>query len=153
MFDRNWIGCRKGILQGIIKCLLLTLPTLPLGTTAIFWLRFEFLIDIHFDFSGCALTWLMSAFGGKADISKVRQQCPLMTQSGHRASLNRPQINSYDTPFQSLGARQCGRDNECLLLGVKRTFIGRAAMSAFDPKRTWGVSPMRCDAGNSYQSI
>jgi len=123
LFDRNWIGCRKGILQGIIKCLLLTLPTLPLGTTAIFWLRFEFLIDIHFDFSGCALTWLMSAFGGKADISKVRQQCPLMTQSGHRASLNGPQFNSYDTPFQSLGARQCGRDNECLLLGVKRTSV------------------------------
>jgi hypothetical protein len=55
----------------------LTLPTLPLGTTAIFWLRFEFLIDIHFDFSGCAQTWLMSAFDPKRTSSAEYPQCKL----------------------------------------------------------------------------
>jgi len=29
-----------------------------------------------------------------------------------------------------------GRDNECPLLGVKRTSVSHSAMSAFDPKRT-----------------
>jgi hypothetical protein len=40
---------------------------------------------------------------------------PLLAQSGH-----------FENEFQ------------CLLLGVKRTLGGRAAMSAFDPKRTFG---------------
>src|SRR6516165_10417501 len=42
-----------------------------------------------------------------------RRICPLLTHSGHSNALNR-----------------------CLLLGVKRTLIGDAAMSANDPKRT-----------------
>ena len=29
-------------------------------------------------------------------------------------------------------------ESQCLLLGVKRTSGGRASMSAYDPKRTWG---------------
>jgi len=29
--------------------------------------------------------------------------------------------------------------NQCPLLGVKRTLIGRALMSAFDPKRTFDL--------------
>jgi hypothetical protein len=43
---------------------------------------------------------------------------PLLAQSGH------PTI-----------ARQCP------LLGVKRTLVGDAAMSAFDPKRTFEFTP------------
>ena len=39
--------------------------------------------------------------------------------------------------------------NQCLLLGVKRTLIGSAPMSAFDPKRTsteeWAVVPGTVD--------
>ena len=41
-------------------------------------------------------------------------ECPLLAQSGHRAA-----------------------EFQCLLLGVKRTFLQLAWMSAFDPKRTW----------------
>src|SRR6516164_8561125 len=50
-------------------------------------------------------------------VASGSQQCPLLAQSGHST-----------TEFR------------CLLLGVKRTLVGGAAMSAFDPKRTL-VSP------------
>ena len=36
--------------------------------------------------------------------------------------------------------------NQCRLLGVKRTLIGHAAMSAFDPKRTSPDWQLRCAA-------
>jgi hypothetical protein len=42
---------------------------------------------------------------------------PLLAQSGH-----------FTAEFQ------------CPLLGVKRTLVGDAAMSAFDPKRTWNLN-------------
>ena len=42
--------------------------------------------------------------------------CPLLAQSGHPDPLN-----------------------QCPLLGVKRTLVGGAAMSAFDPKRTFAA--------------
>jgi hypothetical protein len=50
-------------------------------------------------------------------------ECPLLAQSGHPKSLQ-----------------------ECPLLAVKRTLIGRAAMSAYDPKRTSAliVAPSVC---------
>jgi hypothetical protein len=41
---------------------------------------------------------------------------PLLAQSGHRAA-----------------------EFQCPLLGVKRTLVGGAAMSAFDPKRTFAA--------------
>jgi hypothetical protein len=49
-------------------------------------------------------------------------QCmsPLLAQSGHADTLNR-----------------------CPLLGVKRTWLEPAAMSAFDPKRTSALLPFR----------
>jgi hypothetical protein len=34
-----------------------------------------------------SLCEIMSAFGGKADIVGVRNQCPLMTQSGHSSEI------------------------------------------------------------------
>jgi hypothetical protein len=55
----------------------------------------------------------MSAFGGKADIDwKCRNVC-----FWHKADIR-------------CGAMQCS------LSGVKRTLVGRAPMSAFDPNRT-----------------
>ena len=47
------------------------------------------------------------------DIDAAR--CPLLAHSGHPDALN-----------------------QCPLLGVKRTSLGHASMSAFDPKRTFG---------------
>src|SRR5262249_16196166 len=47
---------------------------------------------------------------------------PLMAQSGHHAA-----------------------EFQCLLLGVKRTLLGGAPMSAFDPKRTFALQ-FCCDA-------
>src|SRR5215472_8304152 len=46
----------------------------------------------------------------------VQKQCPLLAHSGH-----------FTAEFQGP------------LLGVKRTLVGDAAMSAFDPRRTWTV--------------
>jgi hypothetical protein len=41
-------------------------------------------------------------------------------------------------PFATKSAQSghCPTGFQCLLLGVKRTLVGDAAMSAFDPKRT-----------------
>ena len=41
----------------------------------------------------------MSAFGGKADMTVLQCKCPLLTQSGHRSSLNEPRVT---TLFASL---------------------------------------------------
>src|SRR5215469_13849970 len=46
--------------------------------------------------------------------------CPLLAQSGHHAA-----------------------EFQCLLLGVKRTLLGRAPMSSFDPKRTFLLRAIR----------
>ena len=49
----------------------------------------------------------------------VISQCPLLALSGHRMALN-----------------------QCPLLGAKRTLLQRAPTSAFDPKRTSGLSSL-----------
>ena len=62
--------------------------------------------------------------GGTAGINKCAggamfycaAECPLLAQSGHFAT-----------------------ESQCPLLGVKRTLVGDAAMSAYDPKRTLGA--------------
>src|SRR5215469_16140104 len=43
-------------------------------------------------------TQLMSAFGGKADMTRTCCDVRFLTQKGHRASLNGLQLNSYDAP-------------------------------------------------------
>src|SRR5215469_8809358 len=57
-------------------------------------------------------------------------QCPLLAQSGHRA-----------TEFQ------------CRLLGVKRTSEESAAMSAFDPKRTSAASIPANNGSLNYEAF
>jgi hypothetical protein len=52
---------------------------------------------------------------GEAVQFSLQRECPLLAQSGHSSELN-----------------------QCPLLGVKQTLVGGAAMSAFDPKRTFG---------------
>ena len=52
------------------------------------------------------------------DGTQFAAECPLLAQSGHTLV-------------------RC----ECPLSGVKQTSLGHAAMSAFDPKRTWLVRP------------
>src|SRR5215471_9854130 len=59
----------------------------------------------------------LSATRWRTDVLQCGAECLLLAQSGH-----------FETEFQ------------CPLLGVKRTWIESALMSAFDPKRTF---PMR----------
>jgi putative ABC transport system substrate-binding protein len=58
----------------------------------------------------------MSAFRGNGH-RNLRASRPLLTQSGHRASLNGPQFNSYDTPVQSLGGTAMRRREFITFLG------------------------------------
>jgi hypothetical protein len=48
--NRNWVGCRKGVLERVVKCLFLV-PTRLLSAIVITFMCFAFRIGIHFDFS------------------------------------------------------------------------------------------------------
>ena len=66
-----------------------------------------------------------TALGSNADVAEEVIEsgaCPLLAQSGHSQT-----------------------EDQCPLLGVKRTFNRSVAMSAFDPKRTL-VSESCCGA-------
>src|SRR6516165_2891603 len=74
---------------------------------------------------------LMSALGHKRT-SERSAECPLY----HRKQ-------TFSAILLDCCARAAPAESQCPLLGVKRTLIGRAPMSAFDPKRT-SVSAQPC---------
>ena len=50
--DRNWIGCREGILESVVERFFLVL-TGELGAIVIVLMRAAFRIGLHLDFSDC----------------------------------------------------------------------------------------------------
>ena len=92
---------------------------------------------------------LGSVFGDGGDLGKTRRPSRLQpsTQIIGRAApkalvgsflLCRGCPTSHETQY-CLRSQKARRGAACPLLGVKRTLVGGAAMSAFDPKRTLAV--------------
>ena len=50
LLDRNWVGCRKCVLECVVECLFLV-PARALGAIVIAFMSFAFRISIQVDFS------------------------------------------------------------------------------------------------------
>jgi hypothetical protein len=80
----------------------------------------------------------MVAIGGKPNISAICSKRRSSTQL--RASNRDNSLLHCTSPLLAQSGHH-DRAEPCLLLGVKRTSVGRASMSADDPKQTLSHSP------------
>jgi hypothetical protein len=85
-------------------------------------------------------TYLMSAFWGKADMTRTCADVRLCSVSVCPLCCGVPVTSASSSSCSS--RRESGHlsaEFQCPLSGVKRTSVAPSSMSAFDPQRTWAL--------------